>query len=137
MTTEKTIFVPTCPECPVNILIIKPMTSEERVQKCQVCTKRKFDPASGIVCGLTGEKPGFEESCADYEEDSVAVVDEAKRKAEAEKPSEISGLLAFFLYFVIPVGIIATVISFIANYNSADYAGSFCLKAFDIVYLLF
>ena len=113
------------------------MTSEERVQKCQVCTKRKFDPASGIVCGLTGEKPGFEESCADYEEDSVAVVYEAKRKAEAEKPSEISGLLAFFLYFVIPVGIIATIISFIANYNSADYAGSFCLKAFDIVYLLF
>ena len=113
------------------------MTSEERIQKCQVCTKRKFDPASGIVCGLTGEKPSFEESCVDYEEDSVAVEDEAKRKIEVEKPSEISGLLAFFLYFVIPVGIIATVICFFANYNSADYSGSVCLKAFDITYLLF
>lgn len=113
------------------------MTLEEQLKSCQVCTKRKFNPETGIVCGLTGGKPSFGDNCPDFDEDKEAVEDVAKRKAEAEKPAEISGLFAFFLYFSIPVGIIATVISFFVNFNSANYAGSVCLQAFDIIYLLF
>ena len=113
------------------------MTLEEQLKSCQVCTKRKFNPETGIVCGLTGGKPSFDDNCPDFDEDKEAVEDVAKRKAEAEKPAEISGLFAFFLYFSIPVGIIATVISFVTTLKTADYSGSVCLKAFDVVYLLF
>lgn len=113
------------------------MTQEEQLKSCEVCMNRTFDPEQGIVCGLTGNKPAFEDVCPNYTEDASALEDVAKRKVEAEKPAEIHGLFAFFLYFAVPVGAIATIISFFANYNSADYAGSRCLKAFDIVYLIF
>lgn len=113
------------------------MTLEDRIKSCQVCSNRRFNPDSGLICGLSNEKPSFEESCPNYKEDTAAVEEVANKKAEAEKPSEIKGLFAFFLYFSIPVGIIITLISFFLNYGSADYQGSFCLKALDIVYLLF
>ena len=113
------------------------MTAEERIASCKVCTKRGFSPETGIVCSLTGAKPTFEEKCPDYVEDATAVAHAVRMKAAAEEPGTIKGLLAFFLYFSIPVGIIVTLVSFLMNYNAEVYGGYFCFRAFDFVYLAF
>lgn len=122
---------------PVWIKPSNTMTLEERLQACQVCANRKFSTKVGLICGMTGEKPSFEGACGDYAEDAEAVAAVASRKRQAEEPAEIRGLLAFFLYFSIPVGVIATVIKFWMNYNSAAYGGNFFLKAYEILVLLF
>ncbi len=113
------------------------MTFEERLQACQVCANRKFSTKVGLICGWTGEKPSFEGACGDYAEDAEAVAAVASRKKQAEEPGKIKGLLAFFLYFSIPVGIIVTLVSFLMNYNAEVYGGYFCFRAFDFVYLAF
>lgn len=45
-----------------------------KIEQCKQCKKQKFDFKQGIVCGLTNEKPGFEDSCPDFEnDDSIKV----------------------------------------------------------------
>ena len=46
---------------------------------CKTCQNRKFDMNTGIVCGLTDQKPQFEDKCADYN------IDEAEVKLQLEK----------------------------------------------------
>ena len=43
----------------------------ERLRVCKVCTNRKMDLKTGMVCGLTDAKPAFEETCPDYKEDAA------------------------------------------------------------------
>ncbi len=47
------------------------MTEKEKLDYCRVCENRKTDYERGIVCGLTNEKPTFEESCPDFTIDEV------------------------------------------------------------------
>lgn len=42
-----------------------------KIELCKKCKKRKFDLKQGVVCGLTNEKPTFEESCVDFETDET------------------------------------------------------------------
>lgn len=39
------------------------MTLDQRLQYCRICENRKMNPAVGLVCGLTNEKPAFEGTC--------------------------------------------------------------------------
>lgn len=43
------------------------MTREEYIKICNTCANRGFDPSQGVVCGLNGELPAFEDNCADYQ----------------------------------------------------------------------
>ena len=46
------------------------MTREDHLAFCSICKKRSFDFNQGVVCGLTREKPDFENNCSEYEYDS-------------------------------------------------------------------
>ena len=51
------------------------MDSREKVLSyCQYCTNRQFDPKSGVLCSLTGEKPEFENRCPDFNKDTRLVL---------------------------------------------------------------
>lgn len=60
-------------------------TLSERLQYCKVCKNKMFDPSTGINCGLTKEKPTFNDKCEQF------VIDEGeaqkllmRKKMEAE-----------------------------------------------------
>lgn len=42
------------------------MTRDEQLRYCKVCQHQQFIPASGIVCGLTGQPADFEEYCPSF-----------------------------------------------------------------------
>ncbi|MBO6516551.1 MAG: hypothetical protein JJ975_08365 [Bacteroidia bacterium] len=46
---------------------------------CKRCTNKKFG-STGIVCGLTGQKPNFVATCPDFEPDTKVVKRENARK---------------------------------------------------------
>ena len=110
------------------------MTREEKIKYCSVCKNRKLDIDRGIICSLTGDIALFENECENLVVDQEEV---ARQESEKDKAPEIKGFFAFFVYWAIPISLILTLISFISNFNSADYAGSFFLKAFDVVFILF
>ena len=56
------------------------MTQEERLAICGTCTNRVFDSQRGIVCGLTDEKPVFENSCGDFVLDNIAKQNEERQE---------------------------------------------------------
>ena len=57
------------------------MTLDERLKYCRICENRKLNPAIGLVCGLTNEKPAFEDKCPDMKIDQG----EADRLVQLEK----------------------------------------------------
>lgn len=62
------------------------MTLSERLNYCKICTNRKTDVSTGIVCGLTNEKPTFEDECADFkaDEDQIQYYKERQKATENE-----------------------------------------------------
>jgi hypothetical protein len=60
------------------------MTLEERLQYCRICENRHINPAIGLVCNLTNEKPVFEGTC------STIVIDqkEADRLVQRERQAK-------------------------------------------------
>jgi hypothetical protein len=42
------------------------MDQSERIKQCSKCENVKKDPNRGTLCGLTGQKPIFEESCENF-----------------------------------------------------------------------
>jgi len=112
------------------------LTQEEQLSICKDCKERRFTPESGLTCGITGEKPSFGNFCPNYREDAEAKADNERRLEELETPSEISGFLAFFLYFMIPAGIVMSAISIYLDYKSPEASESFFLRAYDIVFFL-
>lgn len=112
------------------------MTRDERIQYCKVCSNRKFSMEQGTICGLTGEKPVFETQCENYAEDHTAIEDEKKRKEDVEKSVDISGFLAFFVYWSIPISIAATLISHLVNWRETAALGTFGVL-FEIAFLAF
>ncbi|MBS2099559.1 hypothetical protein [Carboxylicivirga linearis] len=61
------------------------------LQQCKVCTKRKFSPSVGLICGLTMEKPNFQDRCDDGELDEAEAVRLEKLRSEAEEEEVSSG----------------------------------------------
>lgn len=55
---------------------------------CRNCKNRKFNPSSGIICGLTEAKPAFDETCPDYAADAAAIEREAEREKEQKERSD-------------------------------------------------
>lgn len=39
-----------------------------RLDICETCQNKSFDIKKGIICGLTNEKPTFQDTCPDYKE---------------------------------------------------------------------
>ena len=60
------------------------------LQQCKVCTKRKFSPSVGLICGLTMDKPNFIDRCEEGVLDEAEAVRLEKLQAEAEE-EEVSG----------------------------------------------
>lgn len=110
------------------------MTREEKIKYCSVCKNRKLDLDRGIICSLTGDIALFDTECENLVIDQEEVDRKESKKDEAP---EIKGFFAFFVYWSIPISLILTVINFFSSLNSADYAGSFLLKAADIIFILF
>lgn len=44
-----------------------------KLELCKKCKKRKFELQRGIICGLTNEKPSFENNCPDFENDETVI----------------------------------------------------------------
>lgn len=66
------------------------MTSVQ-LQQCKVCTKRKFNPSIGLICGLTMEKPVFEGTCDQGELDESEAIRLKKLKEAAEEEEDTGG----------------------------------------------
>jgi len=49
------------------------MPKPNPIEYCRVCTKRQFDNAIGIICGITSKKPNFISSCPSYKEDEAYI----------------------------------------------------------------
>ena len=58
----------------------KQMELQEKLNYCRVCHNRKLDMNTGIVCGLTNQKPQFEEKCPDIKVDEAEMNRLAKRE---------------------------------------------------------
>nr|WP_319400564.1 hypothetical protein [uncultured Carboxylicivirga sp.] len=52
------------------------------LQQCKVCTKRKFNTSTGLICGLTMEKPNYTEKCEKGELDEAEAVRLQKLQSE-------------------------------------------------------
>ena len=79
---------------------------KNNLEQCRACQNRKFDPEKGLVCGLTMEKPAFEEEkCPQYLADKV-VINKTKEKKKEEKKERRMGRsipissLVFLVFFV-------------------------------------
>lgn len=61
------------------------MTLQDRLNYCKICTNRKMDFQTGIVCSLTGEKPAFENNCESFNADQAEVDRYQQRDAMVEE----------------------------------------------------
>ena len=57
------------------------MTREERLKFCKVCTNRKLDVKTGLICSLTGKFADFDETCPNFSQD--------EREKEKQKTDEL------------------------------------------------
>lgn len=70
------------------------MTIDERLQYCRICQNRKFDPAVGLLCGLTNEKPAFEPTCPDFKIDQPEADRLVQLEREAKEEEDSTGMFA-------------------------------------------
>jgi len=42
------------------------MTTEEKLKICKICQNKSFSNEKGLICGLTNEKPDFENECPHF-----------------------------------------------------------------------
>lgn len=82
------------------------MDLSDKIKICANCKKSKRDIQRGIICGLTNEKPAFENTCPSLDIDEKESAKTKKIIKEARK-NEISGSLSFFLWVII--GLFSTI----------------------------
>ena len=77
-------------------------TIDERLQLCQQCRLRAFNPASGLLCSLTSKKPDFTVRCEYFQVDESvqAKIPEASSQAPTGfwgswKPALLMSILGF------------------------------------------
>ena len=84
----------------------------------------------GLLCKLSGTKPEFDSECPDFDKDEAEVEVQNKKVKESDK---ISGFMAFYVYWTIPVGILLTIISFfLVPRDMTYYAGTISLILYEI-----
>jgi hypothetical protein len=49
------------------------MELNQRLAICEYCKNRAMNPTIGSVCGLTMQKPDFEDICPDYDADKLEI----------------------------------------------------------------
>lgn len=59
------------------------MTLKERLEFCTICTNRKVDFKTGLICNLTNEKPSFEGNCELFKKDEKEAERKLKMKLDA------------------------------------------------------
>lgn len=87
---------------------------ETKLDYCESCTNRSFNPSKGLVCGLTMEKPQFLNTCPDYLKDLAAAERLEFRKSVEElehEKSEVGGLHQYGIKSPLAAGIILIVVS--------------------------
>lgn len=80
----------------------------DKLDFCKKCKKRKFDLNRGIICGLTNEKPTFENSCPDFENDET--VQEFK-SLDLKPNNERAKILLSMIWIVLGLEILSLVSS--------------------------
>ena len=70
------------------------MPLDERLKYCRICENRKMNPAIGLACGLTNEKPAFEDKCPDFRIDQPEADRLVKLERDAKEEEETSGHFA-------------------------------------------
>lgn len=70
------------------------MTTQQ-LQQCKVCTKRKFNPSVGLVCGLTMEKPSFTGSCDQGDLDDAEALRLQRLNEAVEEEGDSNGFFAY------------------------------------------
>ncbi len=61
------------------------LSLSQKLQYCKLCTNRKTNLQTGMICGLTEAKPDFAVKCGKFSPDEVAIKQEmAKREARTE-----------------------------------------------------
>ena len=68
------------------------MTLDEQLKFCRICLKRKLNPAIGLVCILTAQKPSFTDMCSNFAVDEP----EAQRLITLEKEAAQEETAGFF-----------------------------------------
>ena len=113
------------------------MNLEEKIKICRTCKNRSFNTTEGLLCGKSGAKPDFADTCSEYLPDD-SEVERLKKAEENAKNTEISGLLAFLIYWALPIGIAMTVLGlFITPRNMEYYSGSYCLILYELIFFGF
>lgn len=103
-----------------------------KIKLCSTCKNRAFNPECGVVCSFTNKKPTFEDKCESYDADAAMVSREAAQSVSVEKEKNISGWLAFFLWFGVGWGAFTSVIMGLAQTIGLGF-GWFYLSAYSII----
>lgn len=78
-----------------------------KLELCRHCRNRKFDKARGLFCGLTDDKPQFEETCPDYVEDKASVeIDKEREKGKSNREWEDKTKTSLFIYITVGVCVV-------------------------------
>jgi hypothetical protein len=111
------------------------MTLEERIKICSTCKNKTFSSSEGLLCGKTGRKPEFVNTCYDYDADSKEIERQKAKLEEEAKSDEISGFMAFYVYWSIPIGIVITLISlFTSQIITPEVGSNICLTLYAVVF---
>lgn len=68
------------------------MTLSEQLLFCKKCHNRRMDMSQGLVCSITGSKPDFQDTCANFHLDER--VQEEMKESPAYNTAEISSTLS-------------------------------------------
>jgi hypothetical protein len=91
------------------------MTLDQQLQYCKICENRKMNPAIGLVCGLTDQKPVFIDKCPTFlidkpEADRLVALEQKAKEEEVssgafgvEKKEIQKGVLGGLIMIVIAV----------------------------------
>ena len=99
------------------------MTLEDKLKVCATCKSRTVTAQDGEICCKTGKQPEFDQECSDY---------------EVDPDDGISGFMAFFIYWSIPIGIAMTLASMIFTPEIAFQSyGSTWILLYNITFYAF
>ena len=99
-----------------------------KIDVCKKCKKKKFDLKQGILCGLTNEKPTFEDSCPDFDNDETI----KEYKGTNLKPNEQRSKTVLSLILIVLILEIFSLISSGLQYNllrTASTGGEITIEA--------
>jgi hypothetical protein len=128
------------------------MTLDEQLKFCRICQRRKLNPAIGLVCSLTDQKPAFMGICSDFNADEPEAqrLIALERAATQEEPGGffaaeqkgiqkgilggiimiaiaviwfVVGLAAGYIYFYPPVLFIIGVVALVKGVIKGNIAG--------------